>query len=315
MAVLDALKSAGEGIKGFGKELGGGLSNLAGNIPKAMLFIRDFTGDKMDEMDFSPKKASSNDISALRKLIKKRKQTASEKKSGQLIGAAVGTSAGSAQAADTEALKSALTGKGYLAFEVQYNPNKISMITTGGRIGEYKSMGDTGRRQYISVDNGTDTNFSVQLVFDQMNIQDAFITEGNPLTNPTVGNIVSTAQSIYTNATGEGYSVQAQTEGLISLLTFEQTRDIIFVWSEMFFHGILSDVTAHYTMFNKQGNPIRSVVDLTLKQSNTANEYTSDIAYWDEAFTAAFGAAGLNMTANKRSAFGSAVGNLTGLNL
>ena len=306
---MDFLNTAIDKVKGFGNDL----KSLTGNIPKAMLFVRDFTGDEGRErrMDQANKKAKSNDIKELRKLIKKRDKTNQEKKAGQLLkdaglpGADFGPDGG--KNASREEMIQQLKASNYLAFEVQFNPNKISLTTRAGKITDYKALGDAGRQQLTMLDLTAATTLSIQLIFDEMNIQDAFVREGNVLTNPTVGNIVSTIQSTVTNAKG-GYSVKSQTEGLLSLLAYQETRDVIFTWSEMFFHGMVTDITAQYTMFNKIGNPVRSTVDMTIRQADSGVEYESDRMYWDDAFTAAFGPAGTKMEAKTESGITRALG-------
>ncbi len=306
---MDFLNTAIDKVKGFGNDL----KPLTGNIPKAMLFVRDFTGDEGRErlMDDANKKAKSKDVRELRKLIKQRKKTSQEKKTGQLLkSAGIGDGsfgAGGGNGASKEEMIQQLKASNYLAFEVQFNPNKIALTTRAGKITDYKSLGDAGRQQLTTVDLTAATTLSIQLIFDDMNIQDAFVREGNILTNPTVGNVVSTVQSVVTNAKG-GYSVKNQTEGLLSLLAHQQTRDVIFTWCEMFFHGMVTDITAQYTMFNKLGNPVRSTVDMTIRQADSGVEYESDRMYWDDAFTAAFGAAGTKMQAKTDSVVSKAMG-------
>ena len=288
MGVLDTIKGAA--------------SSMAGNLPKAMLFVRKFNTGDDNEIEVEETSVNTK-VSALRKLTtKKKKKSSSQKLMGQVAGAAgLGGDAAAEEAKATrKEIAQALTELDYVAMEVQFNPNRLNLVTSGGTQSEFKALGDSARRQLNTVDLPSVTTLSLQLVFDQVNIQDAFVREGNVLTNPTVGNIVSTVQSISTNAKG-GYSVQTQTEGLLSLLVFRQTRDIIFYWNEMFFHGVLEYVNAKYTMFNKLGNPIRSVVDLTIRQADTDDTFKSDKEYWDAAFDAAFGEAGFNVTTQSRS--------------
>ncbi len=281
------------------------IKTLTGNVPKAMLFVRNFSNGQTRPKNPGEK----SDVQALRELTKSRGKTAQEAKSGQILEAAGQALPGSGGAKETDMKKllKQLEASNFLAMQVQFNPNKIGLTTRAGAMMDYKSVGDAGRQQMSIVELTAATVLTVQLIFDRMNIQDAFVREGNVLTNPTVGNLVSTAQSIYTNA-HEGYSVQPQTEGLIALLTHRETREVIFTWSEMFFHGMVADVSAQYTMFNKIGNPIRSTIDLTIKQSDSMKEFESDREYWDEAFNAAFGEAGIKMKAKTESAVTSALG-------
>ena len=61
-------------------------------------------------------------------------------------------------------------------------------------------------------------------------------------------------------------------------------------------------------MFNKVGNPIRGVVDLTIRQGDEP-QYGYDEIYWDQAFTKAFGKAEENVTSGIKNAFSKATNN------
>ncbi len=270
-------------------------SSMIGNLPKAMLFVKKFTG-KDSNMGQAEKKKVNDDVAALRGLVKKKgKQSSAQKLMGQ-VASSVGADAELEEVETTkEQILAAMDEKAYVAMEVQFNPGKLSMTTAGGRSVDYRSIGDSARRQLTTVDLTAATTLHVQLVFDQVNIQDAFLHEGNLLTNPTVGNLVSQTQSLVVNAR-DGYSVQDMADGLLSLLVFHQTRQVIFYWSELYFHGLLTDVSVQYTMFNKLGNPIRALCDLTIRQADSDDLYKSDNDYWDAAFNAAFGEAGFSTT-------------------
>ena len=82
----------------------------------------------------------------------------------------------------------------------------------------------------------------------------------------------------------------------MSLLTQPVTRKVIFYWAKMCFQGELVSVSSRYTMFNKDGNPIRGMVDLTIRQGE---ESGFDVAYWDEAFTRTFGDPGTDQISGK----------------
>ena len=74
----------------------------------------------------------------------------------------------------------------------------------------------------------------------------------------------------------------------MSLLMLKPTRQIIFVWNNMFFHGELLSVDANFTMFNKLGHPIRAVVNIQIQQSNNNATFKSDLEYWDEVLDTVF---------------------------
>ena len=110
----------------------------------------------------------------------------------------------------------------------------------------------------------------------------------NPLTGASVSNLANTATSV----TKKNYSVQRQMEGLLSLLTINPARHVIFFWGNMCFRGDVTRVTTAYTMFNKKGYPIRGRVGMSIRQGSAANEADAasryDDSYWNNAFDKTF---------------------------
>ncbi len=178
-----------------------------------------------------------------------------------------------------------MAGSGYLALEVQYNPSSIHMDTQAGKQVQYSGgdLGNGSANQITQIIQPVSTTMGFQLVFDDMNPQDAFLLEN---TAPTAGNLISGAADAARKVKG-AYSVQAQMDGLMSLLTLNVTRQVVFYWAKMCFRGELVSVNSRYTMFNKDGNPIRGVADLAICQGG--EEFGYEETYWEEAFTRAFG--------------------------
>ena len=56
----------------------------------------------------------------------------------------------------------------------------------------------------------------------------------------------------------------------------------------MFFHGELISVGINYTMFNKNGHPIKATVDMQIQQTNGNATFKSDMDYWNEVLNTAF---------------------------
>ncbi len=230
-------------------------SSLTGNVPKAILCVRNM-------------KANTANVETL---------------STNLIKAvSAKSSTGSVLTYQDAAFKTAMTGTGYLALEVQYNPNSISMDTQAGVQVQYGggNLGNASNNQLVQIDQPTATTMSFQLVFDAMNVEDAFMLEN---LSPTIGNVQAEVQKLRGKTT---YSVQPQLEGLVALLTQNVTRQVLFFWSEMCFQGEVVNVSSHYTMFNKNGAPIRGTVDISIRQDDKSDAKQQ---YWDKAFTAAFG--------------------------
>ena len=258
------------------------VSSLTGNLPKAILCVRDLSQAQGGEKGDAAKKASD-----LQKRLLKSTEDA-------LNGLLEDNRGGSQTFRSLTGKNSAMAGSGYLALEVQYNPSSISMSTQAGKQVQYSggSLGQGGANQITQIVQPVSTTMSFQLVFDDMNPQDAFVLENMA---PTAGNLVSGTADVARKVRG-AYSVQAQMDGLMSLLTQPVTRKVIFYWAKMCFQGELVSVSSRYTMFNKDGNPIRGMVDLTIRQGE---ESGFDVAYWDEAFTRTFGDPGTDQISGK----------------
>ena len=258
------------------------VSSLTGNLPKAILCVRDLSQAQGGEKGDAAKKASD-----LQKRLLKSTEDA-------LNGLLEDNRGGSQTFRSLTGKNGAMAGSGYLALEVQYNPSSISMSTQAGKQVQYSggSLGQGGANQITQIVQPVSTTMSFQLVFDDMNPQGAFVLENMA---PTAGNLVSGTADVARKVRG-AYSVQAQMDGLMSLLTQPVTRKVIFYWAKMCFQGELVSVSSRYTMFNKDGNPIRGMVDLTIRQGE---ESGFDVAYWDEAFTRTFGDPGTDQISGK----------------
>ena len=251
------------------------LSSLTGNIPKAVLCVRQVTADDTLEDTAGDAKALQERLLAAAKKV----LDSSEKRSSGAVPTFSSLTEGGIMA-----------GLGYVAMEVQYNPNTIHMETQAGQQVQYSggNLGSGSMNQITQVHQPVSTTISFQLIFDDMNPSDAFMLEN---LSATVGNAVSGISSMARKLEGRNYSVQKQIDGLMSLLTQDTTRQVIFFWARMCFRGEITKVDTTYTMFNKDGNPIRGVVDMTIRQGNES-EFAYDETYWDKAFTNAFGEAG-----------------------
>lgn len=271
------------------------VDSLTGNLPKAILCVRDLSSVSEDD-DMKSTARSAKELQ--KKLLKSTDAV--------LNGRTADLKIGSESFRSLTGANGAMAGSGYLALEVQYNPNTIYLDTQAGKQVQYSggALGDGSNNQLTQIVHPVSTTMSFQLVFDDMNPSDAFMLEQ---VAPTLGNAVSGVSSIVTKKKG-GYSVQAQIDGLMSLLTQDVTRQVIFYWARMCFRGELTSVNSRYTMFNKDGNPIRGVVDLTICQGNEA-KYEYDETYWEEAFDHAFGDAFSDAISGKASKAAQAVKN------
>lgn len=279
-------------------------SSITGNIPKAILCVRQFTpGDSLENTTKAAGSLQQNLLAGARKALEGTQTFSSLTDKGGVM-----------------------NGSGYLAMEVQYNPSSIHMETQAGQV-EYLggNLGGKSDNQIVQDTQPVSTTMRFQLIFDDMNPFDAFMLEN--LVPTTAGNIVSLVGSGVRKMKGtkEGeeendkkkgcYSVQDQVDGLMALLTQVETRQVIFFWAKMCFRGELTGVNARYTMFNKDGNPIRGVVDLTIRQGDE-EELAYDTKYWDQAFTETFGQAAEETERGMAGAFSKVTNNnLLNLNL
>lgn len=261
-------------------------SSITGNIPKAILCVRQMMGN--DSLDTA--KAAD---SLQKKLLAGTRKTLEQGAGDRIL---------ASQTFGSLTKGNVMTGSGYLAMEVQYNPSSIHMETLAGRQVDYSggNLGGKSVNQIVQTTHPVSTTMSFQLIFDDMNPFDAFMLEN--LAPTTVGNIVSAAGSGVRKKAEGGYSVQAQVDGLMALLTQVETRQVIFFWAEMCFRGELTSVSTRYTMFNRDGNPIRGVVELTIRQGNE-KEFGYDTTYWDQAFSKAFGEAAKDEVRGMASTF------------
>lgn len=280
-------------------------SSITGNIPKAILCVR-----KMTKKDFA--KAATKDAAIA---TKDAAAVAASLQEGLLYEIRQALERGTGDSTLASQTFGSLTKQGgvmeksgYLAMEVQYNPSSIHMEAQAGLV-DYSggNLGGQSSNQ-IALDNKpVSTTMSVQLIFDDMNPADAFMLEN--LVPTTVGNTVSLVGSGVKKKVDGGYSVQTQVDGLMALLTQTETRHVVFFWAKMCFRGELTDVRTRYTMFNKDGNPIRGVVELSIKQGAE-----DEFGHWDKAFTKAFGQAAENADRGMAGGF-SKIANNNFLNL
>lgn len=183
----------------------------------------------------------------------------------------------------------------YVMMQVQYNPSSIYLESSAGNQVRYEGsgMGSMANTQVTQIDQPSTTTMSFQLIFDDVNVADAFSIEGND-TGINTSAVASHAMNAAKQIKDGGYSVQAQVEGLLSLLTLEEAREVLFFWSGMSFQGEITSVNARYTMFNSSGHPIRGVVEMSLFQSQSAVNGNNYEKMWNKAFDEAFGSENLN---------------------
>lgn len=277
------------------------LSSITGNIPKAILCVRQVTaGDTLEDTVADAAALQKQLLQTTKGVLQGGDGAASSlsREGVQTFSSLTSAASGAGGIASTQSL---MAGSGYVAMEVQYNPNAIYMDTQAGQQVQYSggNLGNQSNNQLVQVYQPVSTTMSFQLIFDDMNPSDAFMLENIA---PTAGNAVSGISSIAKKAKGGGYSVQKQIDGLMALLVQDTTRQVIFYWSRMCFRGELTSVNTRYTMFNKDGNPIRGVVELSIRQGDEVSLGYDEI-YWNEAFNKAFGEADIDLESGMKDTF------------
>lgn len=257
-----------------------GIETLAS---KATLYVKmlgweiDSTGSKTNE-----------DIEALRSLVKERDKSSSKlaARSGKVT-KQMDIKADASKAKMTSAqINAAMLAKGFIPVQVQYNPSSITMNSVGGNIKNFETMGNEKLNSMTSTDKQTSTYLSVDLIYEDINVADAFGSQSLDTKGPEWGDKKAFKED---DEFSDVYSVKKPVEGLLSLMMEKETRQVIFVWNNMFFHGVMTSVSVNFTMFNKIGMPIKAKVSLQIQQSNTDESFASDRQYWDSAFDTAFG--------------------------
>lgn len=179
--------------------------------------------------------------------------------------------------------------------EVQYNPASISFNATAKAIRQQGMQTNLGSNLPTQLKRPPSIIMSVDLVFDDVNLKDAFMADKIRL---SVGDVVTAVGGVVRNILGEGYSVQPQTNGLIATTMYPFSRRITFQWAEMEFTGDVSEVQARYVMFSVSGKPIRSMVRLNISQCVTDKASRKK---WTKAFDNAFGSGDLDTVTGGKS--------------
>jgi hypothetical protein len=156
-------------------------------------------------------------------------------------------------------------------YTIQFNPSEMSidaqrMIKSVVDAQSGKNAPDTVA---TSATNSNVTNpptimLTTRLVFDEVNLSDAFFQEN--VTSPASASFAkAVASQVSAQVSGQEWTVQPIVEGFIGALRNDKTRLIRFEWAEFYFTGFLHYIGAEYVMFSRSGNPIRAFVNLRLK--------------------------------------------------
>lgn len=185
--------------------------------------------------------------------------------------------------------------EGFIPIKVQYNPSTLQFVSREGRsYDRYSGVGGSGTFQIIDVPYEVVLN--MDLIFDETVNSNAFATYdasnigsvtglGKSIKTGILGSINS--KSNLSENAGRRYSVQAISELFVAAIAHPYTRMICVVWNKTVFWGELVGATVEYTMFNRDGDPIRSKVHIEIRKDQRFD--TADTASdWEKTYDALF---------------------------
>lgn len=170
-------------------------------------------------------------------------------------------------------------------FTVQFNPSDLSFSGYGGGQMAKTDYSSTEGKKITFAPVAVRIMMNVRLIFDQVDPQDAFMSDkvNTSMTSMAQGAV----KGVRIAAGKKKTSVQAEVEGFVAALRSSHTRKISFYWGAMQYCGVLSKVSAQYTMFNVQGEPIRAMVRLALVCADE-DVAPGEMGIWQESYENAF---------------------------
>lgn len=278
--------SAAEVLKNIG-------TGLVGLIEKAVIEIKDKRGMEVQIEDPVPMRGSSPvgalQISSAVSMNAGGLSQTLQSTAGALTGFTGNTAASAlgGAAANVVGAAASLAGgnrESTKYFNVQFNPNELRLTGYGGG---YSAKTDfSGKGGGVSMDAlKVRISMEVKLYFDKVDAQDAFM--GDKINLAPSALVTGATKAVLSSKGKEDFSVQTEVEGLMAALRSRYTREISFHWGSMCYTGVLNRVSAQYTMFNVQGQPIRAEVDLSLTCADQElNE--NALGYWQTYYDQAF---------------------------
>ena len=251
------------------------VGTLTGNIEKAVIAIQDKRDVQTKEKEaVEAGKQAANGIAAATNSLSELNKMIDLKKTGSLSTALN--------------VSNKLMAKSARIFTVQFNPSELQFSGYGGGFAQKVNfVRDKAADEDVTVGNmQSRITMTVKLIFDQVDPQDAFMSDKFTLsyTSVTKG-AVKGVKKLLGKKTN---SVQTQVEGFIGALRNENTREITFAWGKMCYTGILNRISSQYTMFSVTGEPIRAVVTLTMVCADE-NIEGNTMGNWEDQYKKAFG--------------------------
>lgn len=254
---------------GFMNSLGSSLGAIAGNVAKATLFFPEIQISNVEELA-----AENNPLTAGLSDIGKRAQTLNDQLTSgldKIAGALNSVSAVPGASLLSDALKNA--GLDARSLEVQFNPATLDIAAYGGgraTITNYSNEDGNveGALSYGAL--AVYIQISFTLIFDETFLADAFASDKFQL---TASNLIGGVSSLISTAvTGKTYSVRPFVEGFLAAMRDPDHRTVIFQWGRLRYVGMMNELSAKYTMFNPNGEPIRAEVDVTMLSESLPQE-------------------------------------------
>ena len=257
------------GSTSFGSELG---ASLTGDVEKALLVIHDYRAKGEHILTQNPTITETSSLNGVTSAT-----TRARTAKGVSVGFSQSRIASMAQKtlpSVAELAQAAMEGKNISfpdsedkLFYVQYNPSHLTLHVSTPPPGNISSVMDG--RALLDINGTAKLQLTVELVFDEMSVYDAFMWDkfstsvlSSPLNASALANAVSMGKDLAGKKNTK--SVQPQVEALLSALRNPFTRTISFRWADFAFIGSLETVQATYTMFSPSGRPVRAKVMLRL---------------------------------------------------
>lgn len=170
-------------------------------------------------------------------------------------------------------------GEDLKRFFVQFNPKELGIYAKSEQIKKKSNEQRPGQAlaECTYELEPASVSLSVNLIFDHVVNQDAFLLDRIPLS-------LSKAAGDMKKLSGKVYSVQPEVEGIIAALRNPFTRLVTFQWGDFSFMGALEDVRAEYTMFSPSGRPIRANVTIQIAQDDASDTIKQWKNYYTEVF-------------------------------
>lgn len=255
--VKGALGSVGNAALSAGKSALKSAGQVMGNVEKAIIEISDFSKREVKEKD-AAKNGAVGGLSNFGSFDQELVKEFAEKNA-----AVLGSMGGNDSLDDAKPSFDINKDFHRVKFTVQFNPNELKFTGYGGEemaVQNYTNDPKKRGNQISSVSAHIEMN--IPLIFDRVNNQDAFYSDKFSLGQTNVARGVG---KLAVNAvTGNSYTVQPEVEAFTAIIRSGGKRLIHFSWGDMSYEGILNGVSAEYTMFNVNGEPIRANVNLRL---------------------------------------------------